>query len=148
MTEVVCAEHGTPTRLSCVTCEKPICAKCPVETRVGFKCPEHGRHQAVVQERKLATDARAEAEREAKAPKPNRRQPGRPPGGRTRGFGFLGFFLFAFVGIGISTVGMQALFTATANSTGIVRVLPLLAVFALLTVATVVMARKALSRMR
>ena len=40
-TELVCARHGTPTRLSCAECETPICPACAIRTPVGFKCPDH-----------------------------------------------------------------------------------------------------------
>lgn len=36
-----CEAHGTPTRLSCADCGKPICPKCLVKTSVGLKCEEH-----------------------------------------------------------------------------------------------------------
>jgi len=39
--ETYCDFHmDTPTRLSCVRCEKHICPKCMVEAPVGFICPE------------------------------------------------------------------------------------------------------------
>ena len=43
---VRCAAHGTPTRLTCAECAKPICPQCLVKTSVGLKCEEHA--QAVV----------------------------------------------------------------------------------------------------
>src|SRR5947209_664179 len=36
-----CEKHGTPTRLSCADCGKPICPRCLVKTAVGLKCEEH-----------------------------------------------------------------------------------------------------------
>ncbi len=36
--EVVCEQDGTPTRLRCSSCSKPICVKCMVRTSVGQKC--------------------------------------------------------------------------------------------------------------
>jgi len=40
-TELVCARHGTPTGLTCVECQTPICPTCAIRTPVGFKCPDH-----------------------------------------------------------------------------------------------------------
>ncbi|MDQ2826516.1 MAG: hypothetical protein M3Y04_06120, partial [Actinomycetota bacterium] len=40
--EVMCARHPqTPSRLTCVECETPICPDCAIRTPVGFKCPDH-----------------------------------------------------------------------------------------------------------
>ncbi|MDQ2826787.1 MAG: hypothetical protein M3Y04_07500, partial [Actinomycetota bacterium] len=36
-----CEAHGTPTRLTCAECGKPICPRCLVKTAVGLKCEEH-----------------------------------------------------------------------------------------------------------
>ena len=57
-----------------------------------------------------------------------------------------GFFAFmlAFVAFSVVIAGMGFLFAATADSSGFVRLLPLLAVFALLIAGTWAMLRKAL----
>lgn len=38
--ELVCPKHGVPTRLTCASCDKPICIRCQVRTEVGLKCSE------------------------------------------------------------------------------------------------------------
>jgi hypothetical protein len=39
-----CYRHpDRETRLRCRTCDRPICAKCAIQTPVGFRCPEDGR---------------------------------------------------------------------------------------------------------
>jgi N-acetylneuraminic acid mutarotase len=38
---LTCARHGQPTRITCVTCDTPICPACAVRTEVGLKCPDH-----------------------------------------------------------------------------------------------------------
>lgn len=43
-----CAEHGRPTRLTCVTCGRPICPDCLVQTPVGFKCDDDARGSRVI----------------------------------------------------------------------------------------------------
>ena len=35
---VTCARDGTPTQLTCITCETPICPQCLVRTDVGLRC--------------------------------------------------------------------------------------------------------------
>lgn len=40
-TELTCPRHRTPTRLTCVACETPICPRCAIRTEVGLKCPDH-----------------------------------------------------------------------------------------------------------
>jgi len=60
-----------------------------------------------------------------------------------RGRGFLGI-IFVFLGLTVLTVGLGALFAVTADSSGFVRLLPLLAFFALLIVGTAFLVRKAL----
>ena len=60
-----------------------------------------------------------------------------------RGGGFLRFFLF-FMLFSAAIVGMGFLFAATSNSSGVVRTLPLVAVFALLIAGTAALLRKAL----
>ena len=119
-----CKEHGTESRLRCVTCEAPICQKCLVATKVGFKCPAHGL---------MATAQRGETA------KP--RSGGRPPraGG---GMGLFPVFLVLFVGFPILTVALGALFAVTADETGFVAFLPLLAVFVLLTWGAVAVGRR------
>ncbi len=39
--ELTCTRHLKPTRITCVTCDMPICPECAVRTEVGLKCPEH-----------------------------------------------------------------------------------------------------------
>ena len=39
--ELKCTRHGKPTRITCVTCDTPICPECAIRTPVGFKCPDH-----------------------------------------------------------------------------------------------------------
>lgn len=43
-----CAAHGRETRLTCVTCGRPICSDCLVQTPVGFKCFDDARGARVV----------------------------------------------------------------------------------------------------
>ena len=38
---LTCQRHGQPTRITCVTCDTPICPACAIRTEVGFKCPDH-----------------------------------------------------------------------------------------------------------
>lgn len=38
---LTCQRHGRPTRITCATCDTPICPACAVRTQVGLKCPEH-----------------------------------------------------------------------------------------------------------
>lgn len=59
------------------------------------------------------------------------------------GFPFLRIML-AFVLFGVLTIGIGFLFAATADTTGFVSLLPLLAVFAVLILGTVLLARRAL----
>jgi len=40
-TGLTCQRHGQPTRITCVTCDTPICPACAVRTQVGLKCPDH-----------------------------------------------------------------------------------------------------------
>lgn len=40
-TELLCARHGVPTRITCVQCDTPICPDCAIRTPVGLKCPDH-----------------------------------------------------------------------------------------------------------
>ena len=49
-----CEAHGTPTRLSCADCGKPICPKCLVKTSVGLKCQEHAQAVAPRFDRRVA----------------------------------------------------------------------------------------------
>ncbi len=58
--------------------------------------------------------------------------------------GFLVRMLLVFVGIAVFTIGVGALFAATADATGFVSLLPLLAVFAALILGSVLLARKVL----
>ena len=118
----VCEQHGSETQLKCVTCERPICNRCLVETRVGFKCQEHG----------LMTATPRPAERQ---PQPRRR-------GGGGGLGFLPIILIMFVGFPLLTVGLGALFAVTADQTGFVALLPLLAVFVLLVVGAIALGRR------
>lgn len=39
--ELTCVRHLKSTRLTCVTCDTPICPACAIRTAVGFKCPDH-----------------------------------------------------------------------------------------------------------
>lgn len=50
--------------------------------------------------------------------------------------------LLVFVGIAVFTIGIGALFAATADATGFVGLLPLFAVFAVLIVGAILLARK------
>lgn len=43
-----CAEHGRATRLTCVTCGRPICPECLVQTPVGFKCGDDARGSRII----------------------------------------------------------------------------------------------------
>lgn len=38
---MVCPEHGTRTRISCVMCARPICPQCAVTSPVGLTCGQH-----------------------------------------------------------------------------------------------------------
>src|SRR3990170_616954 len=38
---LTCQRHGRPTRITCVTCDTPICPACAIRTQVGLKCPDH-----------------------------------------------------------------------------------------------------------
>ena len=40
-TELRCTRHDKPTRITCVTCDTPICPECAIRTPVGLKCPDH-----------------------------------------------------------------------------------------------------------
>lgn len=125
MATATCADHGIETRLTCVTCEAPICPKCLVETKVGFKCPEHGRVTAAPLP-KRETPAKGAAAPGDDQGSSTRRPPGRR--GRMRIWPlFLIMLLFPLFGLGLT-----ALFAATADSTGIVGMAPLIAVGILL----------------
>ncbi len=40
-----CARHpDVPTRVSCSSCDTPICPDCAIESAVGYKCPDCGTH--------------------------------------------------------------------------------------------------------
>lgn len=39
--ELQCTRHLRPTRITCVTCDTPICPDCAIRTAVGLKCPDH-----------------------------------------------------------------------------------------------------------
>jgi N-acetylneuraminic acid mutarotase len=39
--ELTCTRHLKPTRITCVTCDTPICPECAIRTEVGLKCPDH-----------------------------------------------------------------------------------------------------------
>ena len=39
---MVCPVHEVPTRISCVSCGRPICPECAVPSPVGLTCGEHG----------------------------------------------------------------------------------------------------------
>ena len=39
--ELRCQRHNKATRITCVTCDTPICPDCAIRTPVGFKCPDH-----------------------------------------------------------------------------------------------------------
>ena len=39
---MVCPVHGVHTRISCVSCGRPICPDCAVPSPVGLTCGEHG----------------------------------------------------------------------------------------------------------
>lgn len=43
-----CAAHGRETRLTCVTCGRPLCHECLVQTPVGFKCDDDARGARVI----------------------------------------------------------------------------------------------------
>ncbi|HEX3425827.1 MAG TPA: hypothetical protein VHT30_06825 [Acidimicrobiales bacterium] len=45
-TELTCARHGVPTRITCVECDTPICPDCAIRTPVGLKCPDHASRPA------------------------------------------------------------------------------------------------------
>jgi hypothetical protein len=130
MAKAACTHEGSTARLSCVTCEEPICPRCLVETRVGFKCQQHGRMG------KVAPPLRATDPPKGKGDKGAR--PAR------RGLGLIWILVGVFVLFPLLTVGMGFLFASTGNSTGFVAFLPLLAVFVLLIAATWVVARKVL----
>ena len=132
MAKAACTHEGSTARLSCVTCEEPICPRCLVETRVGFKCQEHGRMG------KVAPPVRATD--------PPKGDKGNLPAARPprRGVGLIWILVGVFVLFPLLTVGMGFLFASTGNSTGFVAFLPLLAVFVLLIAATWVVARKVL----
>ncbi len=38
---LTCQRHGQPTKITCATCDVPICPACAVRTQVGLKCPDH-----------------------------------------------------------------------------------------------------------
>ncbi len=39
--QLTCVRHQRPTRITCVTCDTPICPDCAIRTEVGYKCPDH-----------------------------------------------------------------------------------------------------------
>jgi N-acetylneuraminic acid mutarotase len=43
---LTCVRHGRSTRITCVTCDTPICPDCAIRTQVGFKCPDHATKSA------------------------------------------------------------------------------------------------------
>jgi N-acetylneuraminic acid mutarotase len=45
-TGLTCVRHGKATRITCVTCDTPICPDCAIPTPVGFKCPDHATRAA------------------------------------------------------------------------------------------------------
>ena len=130
MAAATCTHGGTETRLKCVTCEEPICPSCLVETKVGFKCPEHGRVTAAPLPKRKDADAGPSGPR-------NDSRPRRRPGGFRIWPVFLVMLLFPAFGL-----GLMALFAATAESDGIVRLLPLIAVGILLVGGAVYFASK------
>jgi N-acetylneuraminic acid mutarotase len=44
--ELKCVRHQKATRITCVTCDTPICPDCAIRTAVGFKCPDHASKKA------------------------------------------------------------------------------------------------------
>lgn len=36
-----CVRHGVGTRITCASCDTPICPDCAIRTPVGFRCPDH-----------------------------------------------------------------------------------------------------------
>ena len=121
MAATTCADHGTETRLTCATCEAPICPKCLVETKVGFKCPKHGRVTAAPLPKRK--EPPADKDKDGSSDSRSNRRPPRS-GGRLRIWPFfLIMLLFPLFGL-----ALMALFAATADSTGIVRLSPLIAV--------------------
>ncbi len=53
--EVMCARHpSTPTRLTCVECDTPMCPRCAIRTPVGFKCPDHATRPAPARRSRFA----------------------------------------------------------------------------------------------
>lgn len=126
-----CTHQGSVARLSCATCGEQICSRCLVETRVGFKCQEHGRLAAATTAPKPVGGGPAGS---AKGPKP-----AKPP--RRGGFGLMAI-IGLFVVIPMMTVGLGFLFAATGNDTGFVSVLPLLGFFLLLAIVTTLAIRK------
>ncbi|MGH9224301.1 MAG: hypothetical protein ACRD2W_11100 [Acidimicrobiales bacterium] len=136
MATATCTHNGTETRLTCVTCEAPICPRCLVETKVGFKCPEHGRVKAApVTARPAAKATESQGQGKGKD-KGKDKAPARRGGMRIWPIIAI-VLLFPVVGF-----GMMALFAATADSTGFVGLLPLLAVGVLLIGGTVYFASK------
>src|SRR4051812_18863099 len=44
--QLTCVRHQRPTRITCVTCDTPICPDCAIRTEVGYKCPDHASRPA------------------------------------------------------------------------------------------------------
>lgn len=55
--ELQCTRHLRPTRITCVTCDTPICPDCAIRTEVGLKCPDHASKPAAPTRSKWSTFA-------------------------------------------------------------------------------------------
>ena len=55
--ELKCVRHLKPTRITCVTCDTPICPDCAIRTPVGFKCPDHATKPPAPQRSRWSTFA-------------------------------------------------------------------------------------------
>lgn len=132
MAAKACTHEGSQARLGCATCGERICSRCLVETRVGFKCQEHGRLSATPAPRKPGGGEVG--------------PDGAKPAKRSRRSGRGGLGLLALVGLFLAvpvlTVGLGMLFLSTGNDTGFMSVLPLLGFFVLLAGLTALAVRK------
>lgn len=145
MDALACDEHRTPTRLTCVTCGRPICPRCLVTTRVGFKCRAHPATKAPATKAPPPLPAGAAPRASRVRPPPSGRAPVRAPVPARRASGgpfrFFPFFLLLWL---LPTVlaPLEALFEATAHWTGASAYVPLVAVLVAIVGGGLVLAAK------
>lgn len=124
---VVCERDGVVTQLGCATCGRPVCPRCLVQTRVGFKCDAHGGP---------VVPRPAHRARYGQSPRPS-------PGGFGSASTFLMFPMFFLLTSMLVVTPLEVLFAATGNWTGPFSVVPLVAVVVVMIGGGIVLATKA-----